>query len=305
MLIASLHLPAYAQEEIVIDAIAASVDGKPITLQDVSRKLKSDHTLTLRELSSDPEARAALEYLIFEKLLLQEAEAKKVAVTNSEIDDYINEVAARNNLSREGFEAALISQNKNLDEYKQTLKLDILRSKLTSNFVKDSVSVSDAEIDAYLEVHPELSKSGAKVKLRQILVSTSSHDDEEAHKLILDIRAKVVAGENFVEMARAHSEGTAADEGGLLGVLAEEDLSREIFDAVFSLKDGEVSEIIRTPAGYHIFMVESRFVEDRDDGNEKVREEIRKSLLNQKMQEKMQGFFTTEIYKLHTVDKKV
>ncbi|MCO6430776.1 MAG: peptidylprolyl isomerase [Deltaproteobacteria bacterium] len=297
--------PALAQQEAVIDAVIASVDGKPITLLDVARQLRRPSTLSIDEVSSDPEARAALEFLILEQLILREAEAKKIGVSNSEIDEYINEVASRNNLSREGFEAALMSENKSIDDYKRTLKLEILRSKLTANFMKDSVAVSEQEIDAYLEDHPELTKSGSKIKLRQILIGRDSMGDGQARSLLESLKQKCEEGEQFAELARSHSESPEAAEGGSLGLLADEDLSRAIFDAVFSLKEGEVSEVVETAAGYHLFQVEQRIIENGQSDSSRLREEIRKNLLNQKMQERMHGFFANEIYKSHTVDKKI
>lgn len=294
-----------AAEEALIDAVVASVDGKPITLQDIARKLNPPRGLSLSQIQGDQEARAILEFLIMEKLILNEAEAKKVGVSNSEIEEYINEVAARNNLSREGFEAALAAENRNFEEYKRLLKIDILKSKLTANYVKSGVSVSEQEIDEYIKNNPELSKSGSKVKLRQILVRTENRSEEDAQEILEEVHDKLKDGADFKELAKKYSESPDAEDGGELGMLAEEDLSREIFDAIFQLDPGQFSGITKTPAGFHIFQLEERLVENDEGDAGSLRAEVKKIIYDRKMQDKMAAFFSHEIYKLHTVDRKI
>ena len=315
--ISMLPQVAFAEEQvIVIDAVAASVDGKPITLRDVSKRLVPARELTLKDIVSDPEAKTALETLIFERLILQEAESRKLGVSNSEIDEYINEVAARNNLSREDFEAALVAEKKSIDDYKNVLKIDILKSKLTSNYVRSAVSVTEEEIDKYIAENSQYSDDGSKLKLSQILLRADKHSEEEAMQILSEVLAKFKEGQSFSSLAKEFSEGSQASEGGSLGLVAEKDLSTEIFDAVFPLKTGEISEVTKTSAGFHLFYVDERIdaksKNDDDDSEEDsnsqpdpVREEVRKLLNDQKMQEKMSSFFTSEIYKLHTVDRKI
>ena len=302
--------PGLSAQEILIDAVLASVDGKPITLQDVEKRLPGNRTLTLKDMMNDQDAKMALETLIMEKIILQEAEQKKVAVSNSEIDEYINEVAKRNNMSRDGFEAALVNENKNIEEYKRALKIDILKSKLTSTYVRGAVAVSEDEIDKYIEANPELSKSGSKVKLSQILITLNDKTEEDALAKLVEVQSELNTGASFAELAKKYSEGSEAREGGSLGIIAEEDLSREIFDAIFSVKTGEVSAITRTGAGLHLFKLEDRLVAPSDSEDEEevvntVRAEVKKILLAQKTQEKMAGFFTEDIYKSHTIDRKI
>lgn len=304
--ILSLSAPANASE-ILIDAVLASVDGKPITLQDITRRLPRAGKMSLKELAGDHEAKLVLETLIMEQVIIREAEDKKLGVSNSEIEEYIDEVARRNNLSREGFTALLAAENKSLEEYKKVLKIDILKSKLTSSYVRGAVTVTEAEIDAFLEAHPQLSKSGAKVKLSQILITPVAAEEEEALKKIRDIKAELDSGGDFAELAALHSHGSEAPEGGGLGIMAEEDLSPAIFDAIFSLQPGQHSEIVSTGAGFHIFRLDERLVEKKgkDKGANPVREEVRKAILSQKMQEKMNSFFTEDLYRAHSIDRKI
>ncbi len=303
-------------QEILVDAVLASVDGKPITLQDVEHKLFPKRNLSLKEFMNDTEAKLVLEELIMEKVIIHEAEIKKVGVSNAEVEDYIIEVAKRNNLSLEGFEAALQNENKNIEDYKRSLKVDILKSKLTSSYIRGAVSVSEEEIDIYIEANPELSKSGSKIKLSHILVLTTDKTEEQAIAKLVEVQARLQSGDDFAKLAVEFSEGSEAREGGSLGIIAEEDLSPEIFDAIFSVNTGGVSSITKTGAGLHIFKVNDRLVNnsdsDDDDENDEskklessLRAEVKKILLTQKTQEKMAGFYTNDIFKSHTIDRKI
>lgn len=308
---ATAGLSVAEDSEIIIDTIVASVDGKPISLQDVGKRLNPPRVLSSNDLSKDIEARSALDALIMEKLIVLEADARKLGVSNSEIEEYINEVATRNKLTRGAFEAALAQEHKSLDEYKKDLKVDILRSKLTSNYVRGAVSVSDGEVDAYIKEHPQYSSDSAKLRLRQIILRSDKHTEEEAKKILQEALDKVKSGEDFANLAKTMSESGEAADGGSLGLVAESDLTSAIFDAVFSLNPGEVSSIVKSPAGYHIFKVEERLAPSKsgDDKDSKqtnpIKEEVRKILYDQKVQEKMSTFFVNDLYKLHVVDKKI
>jgi peptidyl-prolyl cis-trans isomerase SurA len=296
-----------AAQEIVIDTVVASVDDKPITLQDLGKRLRPARTLSLEQASTDPEARAALEMLILERVLEEEAQAKKVTVADAEVEQYVDEVSRRNNLSRSEFEEALRGEGKSLAEYREQVKTDILRSKLASTYVKSGVGVTEEEIDAYESEHPELFERGTKVKLRQILVAVrEDRPEDEARALIHEAADLLRAGQNFEEVARRISEGTEAQEGGLLGVLSENDLAGEILDTVSTLRPGETSAVTRTSQGFHIFRVEDRIDdEDEESAKSRIREEIRKAIQAKKAEAKMATYFTTELFKLHTVDKKL
>jgi parvulin-like peptidyl-prolyl isomerase len=98
------------------------------------------------------------------------------------------------------------------------------------------------EVDVRLkEVHP------ARARVRQMLLPTL----EEAEVA----RRRVAAGEPFIEVSREMSKAANALTGGELGVLTRGTLPEELDNVVFSLSEGEVSEPVRSPAGYHVFQV--------------------------------------------------
>lgn len=305
LLAPAANLIAEVEQETFVDSIVASVNGNPITLRELSSRLKPERDLTLSEASSDPDVQYTLDLIILEELIKQEAKKNRLSVGPDEIDRYLGQVAARNNMTREEFEGALSDQNQSIEHYRQQIELEILKSKLASNLVQGGSGVTEREIQKYIEDHPELSKSGDKLKLSQIFVATASRSPAEAQKLMSFVQTALDEGGEFSAVARKFSESSEGASGGSLGVVAEADLSPVISNAVTGLEEGAISQVTRSPAGLHLFRLDKRFVESGESQMEQLALEVRKVLEEQKLQSKMQTYFTTELFKLHSVDKKI
>ena len=305
-----LGTPAFAspQGEVVIDAVVATVDDKPITLSELSARLVPPRKLSLAEAAKDAEALKALDGLIFEKLIEEEAVTKRITAADSDIEDYLNEVATRNGLSRKDFEKALAAEGRNLADYKQQVRLDILRTRLASAMTRGGVSVGDKEVDEYIDNHPEILQTGESVKIRQVFISSVGRDPEALKARSAEILQALDDGERFADVATRFSEGPQASDGGLIGIVAAKDLSEDISSAISSLDAGEWSSPLESKAGVQIFFVEQRFggsEEGDNSASEAVRDEVRQGLQQQKSQEKLSSFFSNELYKNHAVDKKL
>jgi peptidyl-prolyl cis-trans isomerase SurA len=243
--------------------------------------------------------------MIFEHLIEEEATNRKIRVTDPEIDGYIEEVAKKNKMSRDQFETALRAHAQRVDVYRDQVKADILRSRLIAQLMQQGAAVNDEDISQYLKEHPALTRAGSKVKLSQIVVSNSARTQEEALARATEARTLIEEGRPFAKVAEAYSEGAEAAEGGSLGVVAEEELSPKVFEALLSVKEGEVTPLVELPDGYRLFLVERRYLEKEKEVDESILSEVRKALTEKKLQERVQTFFTTDLMKLHTIDRKV
>lgn len=289
---------------LLVDTIIASVNGKPITLRQLQARMSSRRTLSLSSLGSDPEVRYLLDLLILERVIQDEAGARRLSVTEGEIDRYIEEIAARNSLSRSGFEDALKREGKSLQDFKNQVRIEILKSRLTGNLLQAGAGVTRQEIQDYISAHPELSRSGSKVKLSQIFISLQDRSFDQARDRIEQIKKRLESGEEFSDLARELSEGAEARDGGSLGVLAEEDLNPVMFDTVFSMKAGETSDIVTSAEGFHIFLLQER-IGEADSSSAKLEDEVRQVLEKEKTSRRIQEFFTSEVFKKHSIDKKI
>jgi peptidyl-prolyl cis-trans isomerase SurA len=289
---------------ILLDSVIATVNEKPITLRELEQRLTPPRRLSLDEAAKDQQVQALLDRMIFEQTLLSEAEAKRIEVDDSEVDRYMEEVAKRNNLSKAQLEKALTEQQKDVALYRNQIKLDILQSRLGSTYLQSSGAITKEEINTYINQHPELLQGGTQVKLSRILVSSSSRSDTEANARAQEALDKLKDGQSFESVAKAYSDAPEAAEGGSLGLVAEKDLSSDIFTALIGLKSGELSEAIRTDAGYLVFKVEDRVAVDGSN-RDAVEQEVRLRLQGRKQQSKIQDFFTSELFKNHTIEKKI
>ena len=301
----SVAAPEIPASEFIVDAVVASVNGKPITLADVSARLGAQPPLELGDFNSNQKARQALDSMIFERLIEEEATNRKIRVTESEVDGYMDEVAKKNQMNRSQFETALRSHAQRVDVYREQVKADILRSRLVSQLMQQGAAVTEADIEVYLKEHPALTRAGSKVKLRQIVVSNTARTPEDALGRANEARKLIEDGKSFARVAEAYSDGAEASDGGSLGVVAEEELSPKVFEALLSVKEGEATPVVELPDGYRLFLVEKRYLEKEKEVDESILAEVRKELTENKLQERVQAFFTTDIMKLHTVDRKV
>lgn len=295
--------------EILLDAVVAAVDEKPITLSELSARLTPPRKLILESIKQDEEAKKTLDALIFERIMDAEASIRRVSVADHEIEDYVNEVAARNSLSRSDFENVLAREGKSIDWYRHQVRTDILRTKLASGISRGGISVMESEIDEYLKNAPSFKLEGAALKLRVISLIKNGASDQEFTSRLQETMTALDNGEKFAEVAKRLSNGPNNTEGGLLGVVPEKDLSSEVSNVLATLKPGSYSKPLATADGAQIFFVEQRFggadSEDDDEANEQAkREEARGAIQKQKTEEKLSAYFATEIFKNHSVDRK-
>jgi peptidyl-prolyl cis-trans isomerase SurA len=295
--------------EIVIDAVVASVDEKPVTLSELQSRLPNPRKISLKDISTDQEAQQTLQAIISERILEAEATTKRASVDDTEIEEYINEVAGRNSLSRTDFESVLKREGKSLEWYRRQVRSEILKTKLASSIAKGGISVTEQEIDEYLSTSPSFSSEGASVKLRSITVSHTGRSTEEVSSRVQLVEKALADGKSFESIAQEFSDDPHKVEGGLLGIVAEKDLSSHILDAILSLETGKYSKAVVTQDTTQFFFVEERYGSsgDTDDSeaHEKARrEEARKTIQKRKTEEKLSSYFGVELQKNHTVDKK-
>lgn len=286
----------------VIDSVVASVDGVPITLSDIEHRLPDKKQLTLRQAADDAQARSILEQLIIEKLLLQEAEAKHISVTDSELDSYVNEVAKRNSMSPAEFESALKAQGNTLSAYRDSVRMDIIKSRLLVQYSRNSVPITNDEITQYLAEHPAIASTSDTVKLEQIFISSELHGEDQTQARLEHITNRLGAGDEFSQLAKELSDGPEARDGGNIGIVSELELGPEIKDAIATLEEGKVSAPVKSIAGVHLFRLVKRFGKK---GDSEIKEEVRHILMEEKSKQRNQEYFLSELTKLHTVERKI
>jgi len=236
------------QENVTI----AKVNGEGITVREFRKSLKKLKR-KYRVDSSEPVdsdsylwlKTNALNEVIQSTLFRQKAGNTGISLTPEEIDDVI--IEAKNGYAENDFIKYLEVENISLEEWENDLKNNLLIKKLIAKSVNSKVSVSDEELREYFEAHKDAFQKGKQVKVLHIMVD--SEEEALEIKKQLDNNAR-----DFSDLAREFSLGPEGAEGGDLGYLEEGHMPVEL-EEIFKLKVNEISNIIRTPYGSHIFKV--------------------------------------------------
>lgn len=242
-----------------------------------------------------------LDKLIEGRLMLQEARNPKpvevskgkvgtpppIEVSPEEVEERLEEVRAQLK-STEAFEEGLRQQGLTLEGLRQRFRDQLTIQKLIDREIRSRVSVSPSEVSAYYEAHRKKFMLPPAVQVATILIRPQGPDDlERARGKAEEIERRLAQGENFYALAQRFSDGLNAEAGGRIGYLEQGKSIREIEEVLFKLKPGEISPVLRTPAGYHLFLIES-VRPAREATLEEMRGQIHRLLREKKAQARYQ-----------------
>ena len=260
--------PAVAAE---LDRVAAVVNGDAILVSEVERRFR--HLLfDLRRTSSelpprDALVRRTLDELILERLQLRIAEDLGLRVSNDIVDRTIESIAGRYNATVADLRRSLESGGIPFSDFRERIRNDLVADTLRRREVLSRVSVSDAEVDRFLARPNRTPAQGDEYLLGHILVA-GTDDPAAARATAEDVLERLEAGASFADLARRHSSGGRAAEGGMLGWRSAAALPSLFAEIVPRLEPGETSGLIEDPSGFHIV----RLVDVRPAGQTVVRQ---------------------------------
>jgi len=149
-----------------------------------------------------------------------------------------------------GMVEELLKKGKTMEVYQKETSQSLLLHKLLKREVVDRIAVSREEVEKYYQEHPQEFRKPEEVRVRQIVTTT----EEEA----ADLRKQILRGASFEELARKHSLGPEASEGGDLGYFPRGLMPPAIEEACFKLYSSHVSRVVTSPYGYHLFQLVDR-----------------------------------------------
>ena len=147
------------------------------------------------------------------------------------------------------------------DAWREDLREQIVLSRLREREVDEKIQVSDSEIDLFLEgmkAQPERAEYNAAHILVRIPEQATPDRIEEARAKAQKAASEARAGADFGKIAAGYSDAPDALEGGSLGWRAHERLPELFAGALVQMKPGEVSEPLRSPAGFHVLKLNDR-----------------------------------------------
>ncbi|MCW8959813.1 MAG: peptidylprolyl isomerase [Gammaproteobacteria bacterium] len=271
LLLFALFSPLHAAVQ-ELNGIAAVVDDDVITWNELNKRVESI-SAQLRQrgnLQLPPREileRQILERLIIEKLQLNHAREVGLKVNDEQLNTIIGNIATENGLSLEAFRAALEADGMSFAFFREQIRNEVLISQLKSKQVDNRVNVAPHEVDAFLEARQQQDEKDTEYRLRHILVSLPGNASPEqvtqAGKKAEGLLSRLQQGEDFRQVAMAHSDGQQALEGGDLGWRRAGQLPTLFADIVMQMQPGELSPVIRSSSGFHILQLEQKRGEEK------------------------------------------
>ncbi|MBI5644107.1 MAG: peptidyl-prolyl cis-trans isomerase [Deltaproteobacteria bacterium] len=225
-----------------------NVNGKVISYTQyrdaLKRLLPSDRSYSAEELTELK--KDLINELVEEELILQEAKRLKVFATEAEIGAEMEGI--EKDYGDEPFKEAITERYGSIGKWKAEIERKLIIKKTIDNMAS-KVKIPEAAAKKYYEEHIKDYEKPEQVHAKMIVVSSY----ESARK----IRAKVTRA-NFAKVAKDESLSPENKSGGDLGLFGRGEMPREFEEVVFKLKPGEISPVIKTEYGYHIFLVEQK-----------------------------------------------
>ncbi len=198
--------------------------------------------------------RQVLERLILERIQLQIAERLGIRVDDETLNRAIRDIARRNGMDLDTFRRTLERDGFSFERFREDVRAEMIIARLQRQQVASRVTVSDQEVEDFLS--SAQAQTRRSYRLAHILVAVPEAATPEqiaaARREAEEVLRRLRAGADFAEMAVAHSDGQKALEGGDLGWRRADELPSLFAEVVPRLEPGDVSELIRSPSGFHI-----------------------------------------------------
>lgn len=264
---ALLSAPVLAQQVQPIDGIAVVVDEDVILQSELDRavaNIRAQYAGRTQQLPP-PEVleRQVAERLVLLQLQVTRAEDTGVRVSDAEVDQAIQAVAAQNRATVDQLRAQLAANGTSFNQFRDSIRDELLVQRLRQRFAQTQIAVSDAEVDAALESQQA---GGEQFHLAHILVGLPEGATPEqiatAQTKIEGVKGLLDRGEmDFAAAAVRYSDSPNALEGGDLGWRAANEIPAAFAELVRGMQPGEVTDPIRGPSGFQLLQL----VETRDE----------------------------------------
>ena len=264
--VAALPIFSQAQGVALVDRIVAVVNKEVITLSELNEAIGSAERQLQRQGTAAPSrevlGRQMLERLILDKAQLQLARDTGIRVDGVQLDRAVQRIVDGNSMTLAEFRRALERDGVSFDAWRDDLRDQIVLSRLREREVDDKIQVSDTEVDLLLEEAQLRPAERAEYNLAHILVRVperaSPERIEAARSRAEQAIAEARAGGDFARLAASYSDAPDALQGGVLGWRSHDRLPELFSGALAPLKPGEVSSLLRSPAGFHVLKLIER-----------------------------------------------
>jgi peptidyl-prolyl cis-trans isomerase SurA len=261
--------PALGQDRVdLLDRVVAVVNTDVITKQELDREIVSANESLRRQGTPLPQRevleKQLLERLITKNLLIQQARQSGLRVADSELETALERIASDNKMKGvAALREAVEQTGTKFDQFREDVRGEILIGRLRDREIDSRISVSDAEIQSFLRAQQDsVGDKADEYNLSHILVQLPEQASPEELRLrraraeaaLIQIRQ----GADFRQIAASYSDAGDALQGGEMGWRPAGRLPSIFLSALKPMKAGQVSDVLRSPAGFHILKLNDK-----------------------------------------------
>ena len=195
-----------------------------------------------------------VEKLVIDKIQLQRAERLGVQITDDQLNAALGTVAQRNSISLSQLPDALAAQGIDYADYRESIRREMMIEQLRNRDLVPRISITRKEVDEYMKRQSEGDQTDYEIS--HILISVppgaSPEEREKAEALATELYERASNGEDFAQLAVAHSKGQQALDGGKIGWRKAEQLPTLFSETVVGMSAGEISKPIASSSGFHL-----------------------------------------------------
>jgi peptidyl-prolyl cis-trans isomerase SurA len=260
-----LAVPQAVAASVDADRIVAVVNNEAITLYELhSRQAMVERQLRGQGVTLPPAEvleKQLLERMILERVQLQFAKETGIQVADGELDAAIERIAQNNHLSVADFKAALERDGVPWAKFRDEIRQEMVVARLRDREVDNRITISDSEVDNYLE---QVSGADAEevVQVAHIMVRVPEQADaaqlQKARKRIEQAVQQLQGGQDFGRVAASFSDASDGLAGGVMETRPIDRLPGIYADVIRGMQPGEMSGILRSPAGFHVVKLLAR-----------------------------------------------
>lgn len=266
-IVGGISVPRMTLASILLDRVVAVVNKEVITWSELYKAMEMELSAQTRDLNDEDRANlfkhreaSFLEQLIDMKLQLQEAQKIGLKVRDDEIQEAIEGIKKKYQMSDNELRESLAKEGLTFEEYKRKLSDQILISQFLTRQIKNKIVVTDEQVKRYIEKQGRHPGDEDEFRIRQIFFRKPNNEGDRVaiEEKALSIVRRLKAGEDFVALAWEYSEDPSAKIGSDLGYLKKSDMAREFVDVLETMKVGELSKPFWTERGLHIIKLEEK-----------------------------------------------
>jgi peptidyl-prolyl cis-trans isomerase SurA len=270
-LVIPLFMPlAQAAEQELLDRVVAVVNDEVITQAELDTFLRPVYEQYSKEYSGPELAKAMnevrqkiLSQMIEDKLVYQEAVTQGIEIKEEEVEKEFQEFKAKMEKPEE-LDTMLEREGLTMKALRERLKKQAMVRQLQDREIRSRVIISPVKVEDFYKNNPDQFRTKERARVRSLTVKKSEETrakgltDEKAKQRMDLLEQKIKLYRNFDQIVKDFSEDSLAKQEGLGDWIERGAMIESVDDVIFKTPVGQLTGIVETPIGYHIFRIEAK-----------------------------------------------